>query len=69
MNYRELTHKLRRLGCEFERQGRGDHEIWINTNTRTRTTIPNWQGRDMRTGTVRAILRDLAISRDDFDQA
>ena len=69
MNYRELTRKLRRLGCEFERQGRGDHEIWINTNTRTRTTIPNWQGRDMRTGTVRAILRDLAISRDDFDQA
>ena len=69
MNYRELTRKLRRLGCEFDRQGRGDHEIWLKPNTRMRTTIPNWQGRDMRIGTIRAILRDLDISKEDFDKA
>ncbi|MCH8870728.1 MAG: type II toxin-antitoxin system HicA family toxin [Chloroflexi bacterium] len=66
MNYRELTRKLQRLGCEFERQAKGDHEIWINTITRARTTIPNWGRRDLKLGTIRAILRDLGISRDEF---
>ena len=69
MTYRELTRKLRRLGCIFDRQGRGDHEIWINTTKRTRTTIPNWRGRDLKPGTVRAIIRDLGILKDEFDRA
>ncbi|MDE0823441.1 MAG: type II toxin-antitoxin system HicA family toxin [Dehalococcoidia bacterium] len=41
LNYRELTRRLRRLGCEFDRTARGDHEIWINPVNRQRTTIPN----------------------------
>ena len=69
MNYRELTRKLRRLGCEFDRRARGDHEIWINTSTHARTTIPNWGSRDLRSGTISAILRDLGISRDEFERA
>lgn len=68
MTYRELTRKLRRIGCEFDRQGRGDHEIWINTNSRARTSIPNWRGRDLKPGTISAILRDLGISRDEFNR-
>ncbi|MBI4603868.1 MAG: type II toxin-antitoxin system HicA family toxin [Planctomycetes bacterium] len=28
MTYRELTRKLRRLGCEFVRHAAGSHEIW-----------------------------------------
>ncbi|MBI4310507.1 MAG: type II toxin-antitoxin system HicA family toxin [Chloroflexi bacterium] len=69
MNYRDLTHKLRRLGCSFDRQGKGDHEIWINPAKHRRTTIPNWGNRDLRPGTVSSILRDLGIARNDFDQA
>ncbi len=69
MNYRELTGKLRRLGCAFVKQGRGDHEIWMNTKGRAKTTIPNWRGHDLREGTIRGILRDLGISKDDFDRA
>ncbi|MCY4528452.1 MAG: type II toxin-antitoxin system HicA family toxin [Chloroflexi bacterium] len=69
MTYRELTRKLRRLGCAFDRQGRGDHEIWINATTRNRSTIPNWRGRDLKPGTLRAIIRDLGISKDEFDRA
>ena len=62
MTYRELTRKLRRLGCQFDQQGRGDHEIWINPGSRAPTTIPNWGGRDGRDlgiDTVEGILRDL----------
>ena len=69
MTYREVTRKLRRLGCQFDRQGRGDHETWVNVETRARTSIPNWRGRDLKPGTVSAILRELGISRGDFEQA
>ncbi len=69
MTYRELTRKLRRLDCQFDRQGRGDHEIWANARTQYTTSIPNWGGRDLKIGTIRAILRDLGISRDEFEQA
>ena len=69
MNYRELTRKLRSLGCEFARQGKGDHEIWANDATKSTTAIPNWRGRDLKPGTVRAVIRDLGISKDEFDRA
>ncbi|MDE0236723.1 MAG: type II toxin-antitoxin system HicA family toxin [bacterium] len=36
MTYRELTRKLRSLGCEFDRQSRGSHEIWRNPANGTR---------------------------------
>ncbi|MCY4582270.1 MAG: type II toxin-antitoxin system HicA family toxin [Chloroflexi bacterium] len=69
MTYRELTRKLRALGCEFDRQSRGSHEIWRNPASGSRTTIPNWGGRDLRPGTVRAIVRDLRVDRGAFDRA
>ncbi len=65
MTYREL----KSLGCEFDRQSRGSHEIWRNPATGGRTTIPNWGGRDLRLGAVRAIMRDLELDRTAFDQA
>ena len=30
MTYREITKKLKELGCRFYRQGKEDHEIWVN---------------------------------------
>ncbi len=69
MNYREFTRRLRRLNCEFERQGRGSHEIWIKLGTELEGTVPNWGSRDLKPGTLAAILRDLQIDRRDFDQA
>ncbi|MCY3690400.1 MAG: type II toxin-antitoxin system HicA family toxin [Chloroflexota bacterium] len=69
MTYREFTRKLRRLSCQFDRQGSGSHEIWMNTENRARASIPNWGGQDLKIGTMRGILRDLGISRDDFERA
>ncbi|MBE0552283.1 MAG: type II toxin-antitoxin system HicA family toxin [Rhodobacteraceae bacterium] len=28
--YKDLIEKLREAGCNFDRQGRGDHEIWYS---------------------------------------
>ena len=69
MKYREVARKLRRLDCEFERQGRGSHEIWIKVGTELEGTVPNWGSRDLKPGTLAAILKDLEIDRRDFDQA
>jgi predicted RNA binding protein YcfA (HicA-like mRNA interferase family) len=69
MTYRELTRKLRRMGCDFDRQARGDHEVWINPANRRRTTIQNWGSRDLPAGTLAGILRDLGLSRSDIDRA
>ena len=69
MTYRDLTRKLRRLGCNFHRHGRGDHEIWANDATQSTAPIPNWRGKDLKPGTVSSVLRQLGISRRDFDRA
>ncbi|MXX53360.1 MAG: type II toxin-antitoxin system HicA family toxin [Dehalococcoidia bacterium] len=69
MNHRDITRKLRTLGCSFARQGKGSHEIWRSPTGQSKTSIPNWGGRDLSPGTISAILRDLGISRKDFDSA
>ena len=69
MTYRQLTRKLRALGCRFDRQARGSHEIWINPENRGKATIPFWGSDDLKPGVIGSILRDLGIARRDFDQA
>ncbi|MDP2720023.1 MAG: type II toxin-antitoxin system HicA family toxin [Dehalococcoidia bacterium] len=69
MNYSQLTGRLKKLVCAFDRRAKGDHEIWIHSKTRVRTTIPNWGSKDLKPGTVSKILRDLGIRKEDFDKA
>ena len=66
MNYQQLTRRLRELGCEFDRQAAGSHEVWWNPSTQKLAIIPKHGGQDIPTGTLRAILRQLGISPDDF---
>lgn len=69
MTYRVLARKLRRLGCEFVRLAAGSHEIWWRPENKRFTTIPRHGNRDIPAGTLGAILRDLGISRREFEQA
>ena len=55
MTARVLLRKLRELGCEPVRQ-RGSHQIWRCGNCQT--VIP-LHARDIPTGTLRSIERDL----------
>lgn len=66
MNYQTLTKKLRKLGCEFVRQGTGSHEIWWDPKKNRATAIPFHGSRDLKKGTLRAILRDLDITPDEL---
>jgi predicted RNA binding protein YcfA (HicA-like mRNA interferase family) len=70
MNYREVARKLTSLGCsEVPRKGGGSHRKWFNPITRRSTVIPDWGGRDLKLGTVRAAVRQLGVEWDDFHSA
>jgi len=70
MKYKDLTRKLKILGChEIPRRGGGSHRKWMNPSGGRATTIPDWGSRDLKEGTIKAIVRQLAIDRDDFEKA
>ena len=66
MRYREVAKRLRQLGCQELRGGKGSHRIWHNPKTKQITSVPNWGSKDLAPGTVRAVIRELGISRQEF---
>jgi predicted RNA binding protein YcfA (HicA-like mRNA interferase family) len=69
VKYRELVKKLKRLGCEYARPGAGSHEIWVNPHTRMAAPIPYHRSKDIGPKLLAQILKQLGVSRRDFDQA
>lgn len=69
MRYGELTRKLRKLDCEFTRQGAGSHEIWRNRSTGRHAPIPYHRTKEIGPVLLGRILGELGISREEFDQA
>jgi predicted RNA binding protein YcfA (HicA-like mRNA interferase family) len=70
MKYREMVKKLRKLGCEeLPRAGGGLHRKWHNPMTEAIAPIPDWGGKDLKLGTVRAIIRQFGIDWDKFNRA
>ena len=66
MTHAELSRKLRALGCVLKRQGKGSHEIWHSPMVNRSAVIPNHPG-DIPPATLRAILKQLGIQREDLD--
>lgn len=66
--YRDIISRLRAFGFAFDRQAAGSHEIWRNTTTGRKTTVPH-HAREMPEGTLRAILREAGIDVEDFLKA
>jgi predicted RNA binding protein YcfA (HicA-like mRNA interferase family) len=70
MNYKELTRKLRALGCqEIPRRGGGSHRKWFNPASGKGTVVPDWGSKDLKQGTIRGILKQLGIDMNDFEKA
>ncbi len=62
MNYREATRRLKTLGCEeLKRRPSGSHRIWHNPKNRKIATLPDWGGKDLKIGTLRAVVRQLGL--------
>lgn len=67
MKYRDVARKLTILGChEVARTGGGSHRKWRNPATTRSTVVPEWGGRDLKIGTVRAAVRQLGLDWDAF---
>ena len=67
MKYREVARKLSVLGCvEIARTGGGSHRKWLNPANNKSTVVPDWGGRDLKMGTVRAVVRQLGLDWGSF---
>jgi predicted RNA binding protein YcfA (HicA-like mRNA interferase family) len=66
MKYREIARRLRDPGCQELVAGKGSHRKWYNPAKGKVTVIPDWVSKDLAAGTVRVVIRELAISRDSF---
>ncbi len=70
MTYREAVRKLKALGCqELPRTGGGSHRKWINLSNQHAIVLPDWGNRDLKLGTLRAVVRQLGLEWEDFRNA
>ena len=70
MRYREVAAKLSALRCrEIPRTGGGSHRKWLNPANDRSTVVPDWGGKDLKLGTVRAAIRQLGLTWEDFTAA
>jgi predicted RNA binding protein YcfA (HicA-like mRNA interferase family) len=61
----EVVRRLKRLGME-EDHCHGGHVVMRNPATEKMSDVPQRGGRPVKKGTLAAILKQLAISVDDF---
>lgn len=62
--YREVIKKLRKLGFAFRRATGGFHEVWWNEKTRKICVVPHHK--EIKSGTLRIILRQTEVSEKEF---
>jgi predicted RNA binding protein YcfA (HicA-like mRNA interferase family) len=68
LSYQELTRRLRELGFRFYRHGKGSHELWVRDADGRVVPVPHHRGKNIRKGTVGAIIREVGVSVDEFMQ-
>jgi predicted RNA binding protein YcfA (HicA-like mRNA interferase family) len=67
--YEDVIAKMKRLGFRLYRQGKGSHEIWVRDADGKTIPVPKHRGKDLKTGTLRSIIREIGISVDEFQNA
>lgn len=67
MRYGEAARKLNAMGCqESLRKGGGSHRKWHNPVNGHLTVVPDWGARDLKTGTLRAIVKQFGLNWNSF---
>jgi mRNA interferase HicA len=70
MKYISAARKLRSMGCEeLPRRGGGSHRKWHNPATGRIAPLPDWGGKDLKIGTLRAVVRQLGLDWELFQKA
>ena len=69
MKYREASKKLQALGChEIPRRGSGSHRVWRNPQNGKIAPLPDRGAKDLKLGTLRAVVRQLGLDWQEFLQ-
>ncbi len=66
LRYDEIVKRLQRLGFRFYRHGKGSHELWVRDVDGKAVPVPRHEGKPVRKDTVRAIIREIGVSVDEF---
>jgi len=70
VKYREVANKLEALGCrELPRRRGGSHRKWHNPANGRIVPLPDWGNKDLKLGTLRAVVRQLGLDWDAFKEA
>lgn len=62
--YREVIKKARKAGFVFRRNTGGTHEIWWNEAKKRTCVIPHHH--EVKSGTLRNILRQMGLTEEEF---
>lgn len=69
MKYREVTRKLKILGCEeIPRRSGGSHRKWVNRANGRGTIIPDHGAKDLKTNLVKGVVKQLGLEWKDFEE-
>ena len=68
LDYREITRRLSKQGFHLYRRGKGSHELWVRDDDGLVVPVPHYRGKKIRKGTVRAIIREIGVSIEEFMQ-
>lgn len=66
LTYREIIKKARKAGFVFRRNTAGTHEIWWNEVTKKTCVIPHH--REIKSGTVKSIIKQMDLTQEDFEK-
>jgi len=69
LSYREVILRLQQFGFRFYRQGKGSHELWVRDRDGQVVPVPRHLGKSIRKGTIRAIIREVGVSVEEFMSA
>ena len=66
LKYEELIKKLKKIGFRFYRSGKGSHELWVRDEDGKVIPVPKRKGKEIKKGTLRAIIREIGIDLEEF---
>ncbi len=70
MRYREAARELAAMGCiEIARDGGGAHRKWANSTRTSITVLPDHGCKDLKSGTLRGVVKQLGLKWSDFIKA
>lgn len=65
LKYREIIKKARKAGFIFRRNTGGTHEIWWNDVKKKTCVIPHHH--EIKSGTVKSIMKQMGLTQKEFD--